>query len=162
MREPGDGHPVERLGGVDGVPAGHGAARLPRDVGPAAQDVTEEVEGQLVARPADEVDGEEGLAAHRPDVGEGVGGRDPAPVVGVVDDRGEEVDGADDGAVPVEPDDGGVVAGVGPDEEVGVAGEVDPGEEGLEVGGGQLAGAPTAPGVRRHPDHAVTSRSSLR
>ena len=56
----------------------------------------------------------------------------------------------------------GVVAGVGPDEQVGVPGEVDPGEEGLEVGGGQLAGAATAPGVRRHPDHAVTSRSWLR
>ena len=59
------------------------------------------------------------LAPHRPHVGHRVGRHDPAPVVGVVDDRGEEVGGADDRPAAVDPHHGRVVAALGADEQVG-------------------------------------------
>ena len=62
-------------------------------VGAPAQHLGGQLEGQPVARPGQQVDRDQRLAAHRVDVGERVGGRDPAPVVGVVDDRREEVGG---------------------------------------------------------------------
>ena len=96
--EPGDGQAVLRLGVVDAVPAREVGAGLQADVCPAAQHLGSELEGDLVARPGQQVDREERLAAHGVDVREGVGRRDPAPVVGVVDDRGEEVGGRDHGA----------------------------------------------------------------
>ena len=47
--------------------------------------------------PADQLQGRDGGPAHGIYIREGVGGCDPAPVVGVVDDRGEEVDRLDQG-----------------------------------------------------------------
>ena len=162
VAEPGDGHPVERLGRVDRVAAGDRAARPRRATSAPPRSTSASSAGSSrPARPADEVHREHRLAPHRPDVGHRVRGDDPAPVVGVVDDRGEEVDGADDGPAAVDPQHRGVVAGLGAHEQVGVPGQVDPGEQRLELADRHLAGAPTARGVRRHPDHAVPPSSTL-
>src|SRR5207244_8276998 len=61
---------------------------------------------------------EERRPAHSKHVVERVRRRDRAVVAGVVDDRREEVEREDQGALGVEPVDGGVVRGCETDEEV--------------------------------------------
>ena len=88
------------------------------DVVPAAQHLRQELHRQHVARPAHKVDRDDGPPTHRIDIGESVGRRDPPPVVGVVDNRGEEVSGADDREPVLDADDGGVVAVLQPYEQI--------------------------------------------
>ena len=132
------------------MPAGDGATRIARDGCAAAEHLGEQVEVEHGARPADEVDRQHALAAHRPHVGHGVRGDDAPPVVRVVDDRREEVGGADHRPAAVEPHDRRVVA-VGADEQVRATGQVDPGQEPLELADRHLAGAAAARRVLRHP-----------
>jgi hypothetical protein len=68
----------------------HPAAR--HHIRPAADHLAGHLPGDHVPRPADQLEGGQGRSAHRVDVGEGVGGGDPPPVVCVVDHRCEEVD----------------------------------------------------------------------
>ena len=146
---------VLRLRVVDRVAAGDEAAGRRGRRGPAVEHARQQLERQPFARPRHEVQREQRGAAHRVDVGERVRGRDPAPVVRVVDDRREEVGGDDDGEVVTEPVDRGVVGGVEPDEQVRVGARVhaphQP-EHGAQVGGRELAGAAGAVRERREPD----------
>jgi hypothetical protein len=121
---------------------------LGADVTPAAQHLGGDAERDDVARPGQQVDRDERRTAHRVDVGQRVGGGDPTPVVGVVDDGREEVGGRDDGAVSVDAYGGRVVAVVEPDEQVatGLAG-AEPGQHPLELAGRDLARAAAAGGV---------------
>ena len=109
---PDDGHAVFRLGVVDGMAPDHQRPGRPGDVGAAVEDPGQELEGQALSGPRHQVEGHDGRAAHGVDVGEGVGGRHPSPVVGIVDDGGEEVDGEDDGEIVSHPVHGGVVGRV--------------------------------------------------
>jgi len=153
VREAGDGHAVLRLGIVDAVPPADVAAGLLRHVKTAAQHLAGDLQGQHVPGPAEQVHRHQRAPAHRVDVGERVGGRDPAPVVGVVDDGGEEVGGQHDGLVALDAHDRRVVAGRQPDQEVGaVAGGHQSGQHLLELAGWDLAGAAAAVGVLREPD----------
>ena len=56
----------------------------------------EHVRAERLERERDEVQRADRRGAHRVDVGQRVGRRDPPEVIGVVDDRREEVDGLDD------------------------------------------------------------------
>ncbi len=144
VAEAGHGHAVLRLGVVDAVAASHRAAGLPRHVVAAAQDLLGQLARQDVPGPPEQVDGDDGPPAHGVDVGERVGGRDAAPVVGAVDHRGEEVGGGEDGQPVLHPDRSRVVAVVEPDDE---AGGVEPGEPPdhlLELAGRDLARASAA------------------
>ena len=76
--------------------AGHRARRLHRVLA-AAQDFGQHGHGQPVRREADDVHGSPRFAAHGVDVGQGVGRRDAAEAVGIVDHRGEEIHGLDQG-----------------------------------------------------------------
>src|SRR5690606_28006686 len=123
--DPGDGHAVLGLGVVHAVAAADVAAREGRDVQAAAQDLPRDLERQDVAGPGEQVHRDEGAAADRVDVRQRVGRGDAAPVVGVVDDRGEEVGGGDGGQAARgagDADDGGVVAGVEADDQLAVRG----------------------------------------
>ena len=118
-----DREPELRLGVVDRVtaaderhPASRSTSSPPSSTARAART------GSALARPGDEVEREQRRATHRVDVGERVRGRDASPVVGVVDDRREEVGGDDDGEVVAQPVDRGVVGGVEADEQVGIVG----------------------------------------
>ena len=73
------------------APASAHASAPPRSTSAAS------VEGDPVARPAEQVDRDHRGAPHRLDVRQRVGGGDAPEGVGVVDDRGEEVGGGDDG-----------------------------------------------------------------
>ncbi|GAA3098408.1 hypothetical protein GCM10017687_06540 [Streptomyces echinatus] len=157
----GDGHAVLGFRVVDAVSAADVAAGLGGGVEAAAQHLAGEVEREPVAWPGEQVDGEDGPAAHSVHVGQGVGGGDPAPVVGVVDDRREEVGRAHQGGAPVG-DHGRVVAGGEADEERGVAaGERcrgQPRDHGLQFAGRDLAGAAAAVGELREPYGRLSGR----
>ena len=150
-----DRQPELRFGIVDGMSTPDDRAGGAHDVVAAVEHAREQLERETLARPGDEVEREQRRAAHRVHVGQRVGRRDPSPVVGVVDDRGEEVGGDDDGEVVAEPIDRGVVGGVEADEEVGIRGCVteaaDEAEHGAQVGRRQLAGAPGAVRERGEP-----------
>ena len=143
-----DREAVLRFGVVDGVTAADERARGAHDVVPAVEHARQQLERQPLARPRDEVEREQRRAAHRVHVGERVGGGDAAPVVGVVDDRREEVGGDDDREVVAQAVDRGVVGGVEADEQVGVRRRVaeaaHEAEHGAQVGGRELAGAARA------------------
>src|SRR5699024_7499622 len=106
----GDGHAVGGFGTVDRVSADDRDARVARDGQSAAQDLGHELHREGLARPGDEVDRDDGGAAHRVDVAHRVRGGDAAPVVRVVDDGGEEVRGGEDCEPVLDADRGGVVA----------------------------------------------------
>ena len=151
--EPGDSHAVLRLWVVDAVTARHMAAGPGRHVQAAAQYLGGQVGGQHVPRPAQQVDRHEGLATDGIDVGQRVGGGDPAEGIGVVDDRGEEVRRRHDGPVRADPDHGGVVAMLDTDEQVGRPLRRDqPGDGLLKFAGRDLARAPAAARVLGEPD----------
>ena len=120
-------------------------ARGAHHVVPAVEHARQQLERQPLARPGDEVEREQRRTPHRVHVGERVGGGDAAPVVGVVDDRREEVGGHDDREVVAQAVHRGVVRGVEPDEQVGVLRRVaqaaHEAEHGAQIGGGELAGA---------------------
>jgi hypothetical protein len=154
---------------VDGVAARDEAAGLGRHLRAAAQHLAEDRDVEPVAGPGGQVDREQRPAAHRVHVGQGVRGRDPAPVTRVVDDRGEEVRGQHQRALVVKAEHGRVVAFGGADEQVAAGrahrGDVvaHAGEQRLQLGQRQLAGAaragrqrgqPGSPGlVSHHPGH---------
>ncbi len=151
-----DGESVLRLGVVDRVAAADERTGRAQDLGAPVEHPREQVEGQALARPGDEVQREQWRAPHRVDVGQRVRRGDAAPVERVVDDRGEEVGGDHDGEVVAQPVHRGVVGGVEPDEQIGVGRggteAADEPEHGPEVGGGELARAARAVRELREPD----------
>ena len=116
----GDRHAVGRLRRVDGVAAGDHPAPFSRGVAAAGQHLAQQVQRQDVTWPAGQVEREQRRGAHGVDVAGSVGRGDAAPRSGIVHDRREEVGGADQQLAAVEPPDGGVVAGVGADDQVGM------------------------------------------
>jgi len=93
IRGAGHRHAVLRLRIVDAVPPGYVTMRRAPHIQAAAQHFRREFGRELVARPAEQVNGDQRLAAHRVDVGHGVGSGDPPEGVTVVHDRSEEVGG---------------------------------------------------------------------
>ena len=83
------------------------------------------------------------LAAHGIDIGERVGGGDAAEVVGIIDDRHEEIGGGDDGLFVVDAVDGGIVGRFGAHQQVGeeLGRQAAPGQQGREDARGDLAAA---------------------
>src|SRR5699024_2596780 len=154
------------FGIVDGVPADHRAARLRGNVAAALEYCGEEFGGQLLPGPAHQVERHHGGAAHGVDVREGVRSGDAAPVVGVVDHRGEEVRGGQDRQILADLDGGGVVAVVQADEDFragyGRAGQTA--DCFLELTGGNLARTPATMGEARQPNrlHPSTLTAPLR
>ena len=89
----GDGQAVLRLGVVDRMAADDLGAGRAHDVEAAAQHLAQRGRAELLERPRHQVERGQRPAAHRVDVGQRVGRGDAPEVVGVVDDRREEVDG---------------------------------------------------------------------
>ena len=112
-----DRQPVFRLAVLHRVAAGDDDARLLRNVHSAEQHAPEHLLWQVL-READDVERKERSAPHGVDVAERVHRRDSAEVVGVVDDRWEEIDRLDYGQVVRQAVDGRIVARVEPDEQV--------------------------------------------
>ena len=83
--------------------------------------------GRQVLGEGGDVERKHDLAAHRVHVGHGVGGGDGAVLPGVIDERGEEVEGGDDGRALVDAVDGSIVRHPKPGDEVGVLGGIERG-----------------------------------
>ena len=126
-----DGQPVLRFRVANRVTAREQAAGLAhRSVG-RGENGGHRVVGELLGERGDG-EGEDRLAAHREDVVQRVDRRDRPEVVGIVDERREEVDREDERPPLVEPVDRRVVARREPDEQVlGLCGE-ESGQELLE------------------------------
>src|SRR5207248_7635018 len=83
--------PVDRLDRVDGVAAGDGDPGFRADGLAAFENSADRIDGQPVDWHAHQGQREQGRAAHRVNIGQRVGRGDGAEVVGIVDDRHEEV-----------------------------------------------------------------------
>ena len=90
----------------------------------------------LVDGHAEDRERHHGLPPHRVDIGDGVRRGDAAEIEGVVHDRHEEVGGRDDAGVVVDLPDGGVVAGLSPDQKLAEGLRLGPAEQLLKDGGG--------------------------
>ena len=125
--------------------AGDGNAGFGADRAPAFEDLAHHVGGNLVDGHAEDRERHDRRAAHRIDVGDGVGGRHASEVEGIVDHRHEEVGGGDHAGPVVEPVDGGVVAGLRADQKIseGTDGGL-PRHQVAQHGGRELAAATSA------------------
>ncbi len=119
----------------------------------AAEHLGGQIHAEHVARPAEQVEGDEWLAADRIDVGERVRRGDPAERARVVDNRGEEVCRRDDRPGGADPHHGRVVAVLDPDQEIvrPVLGH-QPGHRLLKLARRYLARAAAAVCVLSEPD----------
>ncbi|MNQ27252.1 hypothetical protein D3C85_405070 [compost metagenome] len=97
------------LGGVDAVAASQGDPRLVTHLAAAVDHLLGHFRGQGVDGPAEDGDGDDGLATHGIDVADGVGGGDAAEGEGVIDDGHEEVGGGDDALTVADVHHGGVI-----------------------------------------------------
>ena len=156
MDDPGHRQAVLGLGIVDAVAAEERHGGLGRRIGTAAQDLAQDLHGQLAHREAHQVEREEGAGPHGPDVGEGVGGGDPAEEEGVVHHRGEEVDRLDDGLLGADPVDGRVVAGLEADEDLGIVRAREAAQDLRQIRRADLAGS-TRPVAQLGEPHLVSA-----
>ncbi len=95
-------------------------ARRVDDVLPSAENLAEHFDRQLARREGSDVHRGEGLAAHRVDIGQCVGGCNATEVVRVIDDRREEVNGLDEGEIVGQAKDPRVVEGLMTDKQTGI------------------------------------------
>ncbi len=152
MHLPHHRHSEQRLQRIDRVPAQHQAARPLHDLARAAHDVGEQLEGELLPGPADQVEREERGTAHGVHVTQRVGGGDRAPGGGIVHDRREEVHRRHQGAVVREAKDRRIVPGRGVHEHPRVARARQQAQHLGQLAGAELAGATRAMGERGQPD----------
>ncbi len=158
-----DGHQsIYRFDGIDGVAAGDRNAGTRAHRLAAFEDLADHVERNLVHGHADEGQGEERLAAHRIDVGDGVGGGDRAEIERIVDDRHEEIGGRDDRLRVVQAIHRRVIARLDSDEELpGNEPRGRPRENLLQDARGDLAAASAAVAELGEPDLHVHRCSSF-
>jgi hypothetical protein len=86
---------------------------------PAPQDGDHHLR-RKIGRHHEQVERQEGLGAHRVQIGKGIGGGDLAEVEGVIDNRGEEIGRDDERPARIQPPDGGVIRRAEPDQQVGI------------------------------------------
>ncbi|MNY15479.1 hypothetical protein D3C86_1486920 [compost metagenome] len=158
---------VDRLDAVDRMAARDGDARLGADRGPAFQHPANGLNCQLADRHPDDGQGEDRRRPHGVDVGQGVGGGDPAKVERVVDHGHEEVRRGDQGLFVVQPPHSRVVRRLGPHHQIGEGRRLGrAGQDGLEHVGRDLAAATAAMGQGRQSGfclgHAPASRVAAR
>ena len=125
---------------VDRVAARDDDAGLAALIGASGENLTGDLEPQAIGK-AEEVQREDGLAAHRPDVGERVRGRHLAKEIRVVDHRREEVRRSHEPAPVAQVVDVGVVGLVEAHEELLVLEARQVGEHLREVTRGELGRA---------------------
>ena len=128
------------------APAARTTSSPPRSTSPSAAGA------ELLERPGHDVERGQGPPAHGVDVGQRVGRGDAAEVVGVVDDRREEVDGLHERELVGDPPHRRVVAGRRAHEQLGRRRRRQAADDRQEGRGRQLASAPGAVGERGERD----------
>ena len=152
---PGHREPVLRLVVLDRVAADEYRAGLADHVQAAAEDRRQDLRAELLEREGDDVQRRDGCAAHGVDVRERVGRRDPAEVVGIVDQRREEVDRLHERDVGGQPHHRGIVPRRRSDEQPRVVLRREAPHDREQVGGRELAAAARPGGERRQRDGGV-------
>jgi len=105
---------------IDGMAAEYGDAGLPGFFRAALENVRQNLQGELVAGEADDIQGKQRRGPHGVNIGEGIGRGDLAELVGIVDDGGEEIDALDENPAVGQAVRSGVVGIVEADENVGI------------------------------------------
>ena len=156
MAEADHRQPVNRLQRVDGMASGHRNSGFGADRGAARQDPPDHRRFQLVDRHAQDGQGHDRLAPHRIDIRQGVGGGDPSEILRIVHHRHEEVGGGDHRQILVHLPDGGIVRGLGPDQQLlERAGHGLFGQELPQHRRGELAAATAAMGEFGQADRGI-------
>ena len=119
MNKPEGDEAVDRFDAVDGMTARDRDAGGGADGRAAFENPADRFDREGVDRHADDGQGEDRRRPHGIDVRQGIGRGDAAEVERVVDHRHEEVGGGDQRLGVVQPPDGGVVGGFGPDHQCG-------------------------------------------
>ena len=129
---------------IHGVASSYDEPALCGDLLGAEEHLAQEIVRQLGGVPADQVECQQGSAAHRVDVRHGIGRGYAAPPSGVIHNRSNEVGCHDHGAVVVEAPHGGVVAGRCSDQEVGICHWCQAAHDVRQLAGGELAASTSA------------------
>ncbi len=145
-------HSVLRLGVFDRVAADHRYAGRPRDRSTPLEDPRQDRRVEVVDREGADVERRDRHPAHRIDVAQRVGRRDPAEVVRIVDDGREEVDGLDQGQIVREPVDTRIVARADADENVRIRRWRQVAQDLRQVGGADFTCSTRAGRKLRQPD----------
>src|SRR5262245_48701983 len=109
---------VDRLGAVDRVATGHGDPDRCTYRRPACENGPYRLGRYLVDWHAQNGECHDRSSTHGIDVGDRIAGGDPAEIVRVVNHRHEEVGGGDDAGVTVELPYGGIITGLGADQQL--------------------------------------------
>src|SRR5688572_9163447 len=141
MNDSGDGHAVFDLFIDDAVTAYDDRATFPDFVGAAFEDFAQDLDVHLPLGKTDEIQTGLGLAAHSVDVAERIRRRDLPKGIGVIDNRGEEIDGVDDGKVRSQAKYSRVVRRLRPDQHIDVVELWQIVQNLHEVGGAELSGS---------------------
>ena len=153
------GQPELGLRVVHGVASGYHEPAFGGDVLGSEEHLHQQVVGQLGDIPADQVECQQGSAAHRVDVRHGVGRGYATPPSGVIHDRGYEIGRHDQGAVVVEAPHCGVIAGRCSDKEVGLCHGCQAAHDVRQLARGELAASTGSVAELRQPSglvHLVT------
>ena len=132
--------------------AQHRAPGTGRDPGGALQHQAQHLEGQLLAGPAHQVQGQQRARAHRVDVAQGVRRSNRAPRGRIVHDGSEEIHRHDQRAIRRDPVHRGVVPGRGVDQDVGICDSGQMTQHLRQLGGAELAGSTGAVRQLRQPN----------
>ena len=101
------------------MPSNNRDPRLSGLGGPALKNPGEDIHGEFLGE-ADDVEGDQGLAPHGIDVGEGIGRRNLAKPEGIIHHRGEIVHGLHQGLSVIDPVGRAVVGRICPDDQIGI------------------------------------------
>jgi hypothetical protein len=106
---------------IDTVPAGYDRTGLGDFFGPAAQNLAQDLYAKVV-RKGDQIDGKKYPPAHGVNIGQGVGGRDRAEVVGIINNRREEIGRGDNRLFFIQAKYGRIICAIQTDQEVRIIG----------------------------------------
>jgi hypothetical protein len=129
-----------------GMTTDNGGSRFVHLVLTAAQDLGEYLDRQRSDGKSDDAERRQRLAAHGVHVGERIRRGNLPELVRVVDDRGKEVDGLDEGQTIGQPKDSRVIEGLSTNENSGIGSRVQRRESAGQVTRTQLGGSTRAAG----------------
>ena len=147
----GHGKAVFRLVVLNAVAADQQNARLPHLVESAAEDLAEDADIHLADRETDDIHRGNRPSAHRIDIPERIRHGDPTEGVRIIHDRGEKIDGLDDGQVVAEPVNPGILGMLHADDQVRIGNERQILQRFLQVPRTYLAGSPGSVDRFRQP-----------
>jgi hypothetical protein len=135
-----DGHAKLRLRIDDAVATNDDGSSFAYAFGPSPDDVTQNAQVQFAFGKGHDVQRGPGFRSHGVDIAEGVCRRDLTEGIWVVDDGREEIDSVDNGQVPSNAEDSGVVICFRADDHIRVLEAWQAAQDFFEITGAELGG----------------------